>query len=82
MARSKDLACPARSRGADIRWPVAGDGRRSFASFGARVGAVRGSHSTGCRERFYALQSGQATSVLAPVAAPGTAQWGLHGLVT
>ena len=49
------------------------DGRRSGVSFGAQAGAVRGSHSTGLPRRFYALRSGQAASVFAPVAAPGTA---------
>ena len=52
------LAERERSRRADMRWPVAGDGRRSVASFGARADAVGGSHSTGCREPFYARQSG------------------------
>jgi hypothetical protein len=57
------------------RRPLVVDCRRSVASFGARAGAVGGTHSTACRVRFRsALQSGQATSVLVTVAAPGTAQ--------
>jgi len=35
-----------------MRWPLAGDGRRSGALFGAQVGSVGGTHSTCCRERF------------------------------
>ena len=51
---------------------------RSVSGSGA-AGAV---HSTDCRGRFCcSLQSGQAASVLAPVAAPGTAHgvWGMDG---
>jgi hypothetical protein len=41
-------------------------------------GAAGAAHSTDCRERFCcSLQSGQAASVLAPVAAPGTAHVGV-----
>jgi len=65
-----------------MRCPSAAGHRRSGAMFGARAGAL--DRGLGCGRRhpqhrlprafLYALQSGQAASVLAPVAAPGTSE--------
>jgi hypothetical protein len=73
--------------GADMGCGQDGNGRRSGALFGARPGEL--DRRLGCGRRhpqhrlpraaLYALQSGQAASVLAPVAAPGNGTSGLPG---
>ncbi len=80
---AKPRACAAHSRGAVMRWLLVVDGRL-IASFGARAGAVGGTHSTGCRARFrMPFGRGRRPPVLAPVSAPATAQRGegLAGIV-
>jgi hypothetical protein len=78
------LADRERSRGAVLYWPRAGDGCRSGALFGARVGALdrRLGCSRRCRQHRLTnavpctAQPRQATSLRAPVTAPGTARVG------
>jgi hypothetical protein len=75
------LAVREHTRGAVLRCGHDGDGRRSGALLGARAGVV--DRRLGCGRRhgqlwlpsavLFALRPGQAASVLAPVAAPGTA---------
>jgi hypothetical protein len=49
------LAVREHTRGAVLRCGHGGDGCRSVATFGARLGAVGRTHSTGCRELFCVL---------------------------
>ena len=78
------LAARDHARGAVRRCPSASGRRRSGALFGARSGVLDRRLECGRRHPqhrlpravLYALQSGQAASVLAPVAAPGIAPRG------